>query len=135
MHAPEPGSEQQRAEGPLFATVRRLLATLLAIAQTRLELVTTELQEEMQRAATVVLWALLALFFASLGVLMLALTLLIVFWEEHRLLAAALICAGFLLAAMVLGLRARALLQARTGLLAGSLAELRRDREALERHP
>ena len=40
----------------LFDSLRRLLAGLVAVAQTRLELVTTELAAEIQRAVGVLLW-------------------------------------------------------------------------------
>lgn len=131
----EAGPETQRAEGRLFTTVRRLLATVVSIVHTRVELLTTELQEEIHRAAAILLWSLVALFFASLGVLMLALTLLIAFWDGPRLLVAGLICAAFFVTALATGLWVRRLIRSRSGLLAGSLAELRRDREALERLP
>lgn len=131
----EPGSQTQRAEGRLFASLRRLLATVVSIAHTRIELFTTELQEEIHRAATIVLWSLVALFFASLGVLLLALTILIAFWDGPRLLVAGLICAAFLLTALLTALRVRRLLQSRPSLLAATLEELQRDREALERRP
>ena len=50
----------------LFDSVRRLLARVLALAQTRLELLTTELAIEVQRAVSVLLWAFMALFFGAL---------------------------------------------------------------------
>lgn len=132
MDARDPAHSGSRAAEGLFGALRRMLATLLAMVHTRLELITTELEEEIHRAASILLWALVALFFGSLAVLMLALMLLIVFWETHRVLVAALITAAFLGLAIATALLARARLRARTGLLAASIEQLRRDRAALE---
>lgn len=117
----------------LFDSVRRLLAGLVAIAQTRLELVTTELAAEIQRAVGLLLWAAVALFFAGLSVLMIAITLVVFAPESRRLLVAGLVCAAFVAGAIGAGLVVRHRLAARSPLLAASLGELRKDREALER--
>ncbi len=117
----------------LFDSVRRLLAGLVAIAQTRLELVTTELAAEIQRAVGLLLWAAVALFFAGLSVRMIAITLVVFAPEPRRLLVAGLVCATFVAGAIGAGLVVRHRLAARSPLLAASLGELRKDREALER--
>ena len=130
--AGEPRPETEPASG-FLGSLHRLATTFVALAHTRLELVTTEVEEEVHRAASILLWTLVALFFGSLFVLMLAVTLLIVFWEEHRVLAASLITAMFLAAAVVTALVARARLRAKPRFLAASIEELKRDREALER--
>lgn len=128
----EPGPDAHPAEGRLFGAVRRMLSTTLAIAQTRAELLTTELQEEVQHAASILLWSLVALFFASLSVLMIAITVLIAFWDTHRLLAALIICGVFIVLAVGTGLYARARVRSRPKFLSATLNELRRDRSALE---
>ena len=48
----------QTQPGGLFASLKALLATLIAIGHNRLELFSTELQEEIARAASMLLWAL-----------------------------------------------------------------------------
>ncbi|MFO1455241.1 MAG: phage holin family protein [Steroidobacteraceae bacterium] len=117
----------------LFESVRRLLAGLVAIAQTRLELVTTELAAEIQRAVGLLLWAAVALFFAGLSVLMIAITLVVFAPESQRPLVAGIVCGCFVAGAVGAGLVVRRRLAARQPLLAASLGELRKDREALER--
>jgi uncharacterized membrane protein YqjE len=121
-----------RAPGGLFDSARRLLARLLALAQTRLELLITELSIEVQRAVSLLLWAFMALFFGGLAVLMLTLTLVIAFWEEHRLLVAALATAAFGIVTTVAVLVMRHKLRSRGRLLGASLDELRRDVAALD---
>lgn len=116
----------------LFDSVRRLLARVLALAQTRLELLTTELAIEVQRAVSVLLWAFMALFFGGLTVLMLTLTLVIAFWEEHRILAAGLAALLFALLTGAALFVVRGKMRVRPRLLASTIDELRRDRLVLD---
>ena len=118
----------------LFASVRDLLATALAIVHTRLELVTTEIEEELHRVAEILLWMFVAVFFAGLTVLMLAFFIVIAFWEEHRLLAAGLTTLAFLAFTGIGLLVVRAKARARPKLLESTLEEIRKDRETLGRH-
>lgn len=118
----------------LFASVRDLTATVLAITQTRLELFTTEIEEELHRVAEILLWMFVVVFFAGLTVLMLAFVVVIAFWEGHRLLAASLTTLGFLAITVVaLGI-VRAKARARPKLLEATIEEIKRDREALGGH-
>lgn len=131
---PEPdyGGEKPPPAGVLDA-VKRMLATAMALVHTRVELFTTEIEEEIQRAAGILLWALVALFFGSLTVLMLAVTVLVVFWDDHRVLAAILITTTFLVLTLVTAWLARARLKAKPRFMAASIEELKRDRASLER--
>ncbi|HEY1283561.1 MAG TPA: phage holin family protein [Steroidobacteraceae bacterium] len=139
MDAPgEPLEEGVADEGPppaagFVGSFRRMIATLVAIVHTRVELFTTEIEEEIQRAASILLWALIALFFGSLTVLMIAVTVLVIFWDDHRILAASLITGTFLLLTLTFALLARKQLRAKPRFMEASLAELRRDKEGLER--
>ena len=117
----------------LFASLQRMLATLLTLAHTRLELVTIELEEALQRAAAVLLWSIAAIFFASLTVLLLTFTIVVAFWDEHRLLAATLVTAAFALAALAAVLSVRRRLHTRPGLFGATVAELKLDAAALDR--
>lgn len=127
----ERDGDPRPATGGLFDSARRLLATLLAIAQTRLELVTTEVEEELNRLASMLLWALIAIFFAGLAVLAFGALLVIALWDQYRLLAAGGVALAFVLVAAVAVWRVRAHLHSRPRLLAATLAELERDRAAL----
>jgi uncharacterized membrane protein YqjE len=126
------GDHPRRAGGVLDAA-KRMLATVIALVHTRLELFTTEIEEEIQRAASILLWGLVALFFGSLTVLFVAVTVLIIFWDSNRILAASLITVSFLVLTLVFGLLARARLRTKPRFMAASIEELKRDKEALER--
>src|SRR5262249_5957264 len=77
--------------------------------------------------------ALVALFFGSLTVLMVAFTVIIIFWDTYRILAAVLVTSSFLLATVGFGLLARSRLKMKSRFMAARIAEVKRDREALDR--
>jgi uncharacterized membrane protein YqjE len=129
----DPEGERPSRSAGLMDSATRMLATIIALVSTRLELFTTEIEEEIQRAASILMWALVALFFGSLTVLMVAFTVIIIFWDDHRILAAVLVTASFLLATLIFALLARSRLKAKTRFMAASIGELKRDREALDR--
>ncbi len=126
-----PGSN--RPEG-LFASVKALAATLLAVVHTRLELFSVELEEEWVRASSILTWGLVGLFCAGIGVVFATLLLVFALWETHPLLALG-IPAGLFLLIAVFSLRvATAKLKAKPRPFAASLAELAKDRDQLKYH-
>ncbi len=123
-----PGSN--RPEG-LFASVKALAATLLAIAHTRLELFSVELEEEWVRATSILTWSLVGLFSAGIGAVFTTLVLVFALWETHPLLALGIPAVLFLIIA-VLSLRVvKDKLRAKPRPFAASLAELAKDRDQL----
>lgn len=117
----------------LAESLRGFLDSGLQLAQTRLELLAVEFQEERLRLGSLLLNTVLSALLLGFGVVFLAIFLTVLFWEEHRLLvlglATAVCIGGGLLAA------SNAAREIRRGsrLFAASLAELARDREALQR--
>jgi len=105
---------------------------MVAIAHTRLELFGEELQEEITRLGSLLVWGYVALFFASLAVLFLALVILIAFWDTpYRLLVAIGLAVLFLvLAAVAVGFVVN-LLKSKKRLFDASLGELERDEAEL----
>jgi uncharacterized membrane protein YqjE len=124
--APEPG---------LFASLRRMLATLLELVSTRIELVSVEIEEQIEYAAGILLWSVAAIFFGSLAVLLLALTIVIAFWDDHRLLAAGLVTGAFALIAIGAYFVVRARLRQRPQFLGSTAAEFKRDADAFGDDP
>ena len=109
-----------------------MLATLLELVYTRLELVGVEIEAGVQRAASLLLWSIAAIFCASLAIVMLGVTVLIACWDTHRLIAAVSITAFFAMAGTAAALVVRHRFRRRPRLLASTVGELRRDAEALE---
>jgi len=129
--SPEAGERSEHRATGLFASVRDLLATALTITQTRLELISTELEEELHRVAEILLWTFVVIFFAGITVLMFAFVVVIAWWEEHRLLAASLTALLFLVITAVALLIVVAKVRSRPKLLESTIEEIRHDREAL----
>lgn len=112
----------------------RLLGNFLAIAQTRVDLLTTELQEEVQRAVRSLLAAFAALLAAIFGLLLLGLSVVIYFWDTHRLGAALGVAAVFLGGAALAAWVARREVRDRPRLLDATRSELERDVAEMRRH-
>lgn len=130
-------SEAQDASqgGGLFDSVKTLAATLVAMGHTRLELLSTEIEEEHTRLSSMLLWTLVALFFAALCIVLLTLLVAVVFWDTHRLLALGIMALLFLLGAVIAGRIVLDKARAKPRLFASSLAELSKDREQLTARP
>lgn len=119
--------------GSLLQSLSGFLSTLVGVAHTRLQLLTTELQEEVQRAAQLLLWAFIALFAAMMALFLGALTVIFVFWDTHRLLASLLMTGVLLAIAISAGLILQTKLKIRPPVLENTLAELAKDRDQLRK--
>lgn len=127
--SPETGDSGK--SGGLFNSMRTMASTLLAIVQTRVELLSTELEEERIRLTSMLMWMLLMLFCTGMAVIFFTLLLVLALWDDHRLLAvgipAVLFSLGAVLAWQVVADKARS----KPRLFAASLTELTRDRDQL----
>jgi len=119
------------ASSGLMESVKRLLSTLTSIASTRLELLANELQEERLYLTRMLLFFMLALFCFGLGVLLLTLFIVVLFWDDHRLAVVGGLCVLFFSLGTLLTLLLRSKAKAKSGLFSTSLAELTKDREQL----
>lgn len=113
-------------------TAGRLAATLLAMVQTRMELASVEMEEQSRRYLGLVLMSLLALFLFGIAIMLVALFVIILFWDTHRVAAVLGMAAVFALAAAVIGLRVRAGFAAQPALLSATMAELQKDMDFLK---
>jgi uncharacterized membrane protein YqjE len=129
-HDPEVHGGPRPVAG-LFQSVNNFLATVVAIVHTRLELLTTELQEEVRQVGAILLWAFIAAFAAMMGLFLGALAVIFVFWDTHRLEASLAMIALFIGVAVVSGLILRHKLTTKPPLLDDTLAELAKDRDQL----
>ena len=131
MAADSQNSDPGRSGG-LFNSVKTLLATLLAIAQTRLDILSTKLEEERLRLTSILLWTLVALFCAGVGVIFTTMVFVIALWDNNRLLAVGIPAIIFLLGATTAWLIVLGKVKAKPRLFSASLAELSKDREQLK---
>ncbi len=108
-------------------TLGRIGATLLAMVRTRLALAAVEAQEEAQRVLGFAAWTLFAAFLGAGAFMLVALFVIVLFWDTHRLLAIGAMAGLFALAAVLILARVRAAFAARPPMMAATLAELNKD--------
>lgn len=115
----------------LLESTKRVAGTLLAIFQTRLELLSNEIEEERLRLRQLLLYASIALFFFGLSIMLLTVLIVVVFWDSHRLLVLANLAALYFIVGLLLWNALRHASQQRPKLFSASLAELSNDRDQL----
>ena len=123
--------EQPAPVSGLFQSLSNFAGTLIAIAHTRLQLLTTELQEEVRQVGAILLWAFIAAFAAMMGLFLGALAVIFVFWDTHRIAASLAMIALFILIAIAAALVLRGKLRDKPPMLDDTLAELAKDRDNL----
>ena len=114
----------------LFQSAQALLASVVVLARTRLELVDTELQEMLARLVLQVICAVAAVLLAALALGFAAVAAVMAAPPEQRVALATVVALVFLVAAGALAWRLRRDMAARP--FASSLAELGRDVAALQ---
>jgi uncharacterized membrane protein YqjE len=115
----------------LFASTRNLLGTGVTLLHNRLELLGVELAEEKVRVVSLVAYGGAAFLCIAAGLIFLAIFLTVLLWESNRLLALGVFSALFLGAGIASLTLAMSLARSGSKLFSASLAELRKDREAL----
>lgn len=110
----------------------RLAATLLAIVQNRVELASTELEEESLRYFSCLMLSLAAMFCMGIAVVLGVILAVVLYWESQRVAILAGLMMLFGVAALMIALRVRRQYQAKPRLLGHTMAELSRDSELLQ---
>ncbi|MDR7151128.1 putative membrane protein YqjE [Hydrogenophaga palleronii] len=115
----------------LSASLKTLAGTVLELLQLRLELLSVEAQEEVQRLGGLLVYGAVAVTFVSLGLGFLSILITVALWESHRLLALSVFATLFLTLGGVFAWMARERALAGTRFFSSSAEELKRDRESL----
>lgn len=116
-------------QGLLYSS-RRLLAAGVTILRTRLEILAAELEEEKLRLSAIALTGTLAVFFLCFGLIFLVVFLTVLFWDSRLLVLGTATVLFFVIGIAAL-MRVASEIRVKSELFSGSLAELRRDLEAL----
>jgi len=127
-------AESASTSGPatnLLQSAVRLAGTLLGAVQTRGELLTTEIEQEIGRAARVLMLGFATLLAAILGLLIAGFLVVVVFWDTHRIGATIAVLIAFVATAAGCGLVLRREIRARPKFLASTRVELTKDVERL----
>lgn len=117
----------------LFASLGQLASGLVDIAYTRLEILSTDLEEDRLHIATIFFLLLAAIFCLVVGVVIVITLMVFILWESHRLLALALLGSSFIAAGAGIALLALHQHKKKPRLFAASLAELRQDKTHLDK--
>ncbi len=125
-------STEPRAPRPRLAeSLHGIVDAGLQTAQTRLELLAVELQEEKLRLTGLALNTVVAGLLLGFGLVFLMVFLTVLFWEGHRLLALGISTAVCIGGGLIAASNAARAFRSGTKLFSASLAELARDRAAL----
>jgi uncharacterized membrane protein YqjE len=129
---PEAAGGAGSQAGGLLDSLKTLARSLLAVGQTRLELLGSELEEQRAILQRELLLAVIATFCLALGVVFTALFFVILFWDSHRLLVLGLFAAAFFAVSAVAIVALRAADRDRPRAFSATIQELGKDRESLQ---
>ncbi|OYY12861.1 MAG: hypothetical protein B7Y05_21415 [Polynucleobacter sp. 24-46-87] len=115
----------------LLSSLKHLVSTGASIAQTRLELISTDVQIARAKFLSLLVMIIFVLFFLFFGLVMLAFLIVIYSWEADRILALSLLTAGFLATGCILALVVLRSLKTMPKLFEATIAELAKDRQEL----
>lgn len=110
-------------------SIGRIGATLVALVQTRLELVAVEVEEESLRLMSYLMLSLLALFLFGIAIVMVAMFVVILFWDTYRLQAVLAMAVLFAGGGALIARKVRLAMASKPRLLAHTIAELNKDIE------
>ena len=117
----------------MLASLREVGGSLLSIAVTRTRLAANELEEQAVRGLEIFVWLVLALILAGATIVFCAVLVVLFFWESHPLIAAGAVALTLAAGCAGAAWLAYAHMRERPPLLAQTLAELKRDHDALTR--
>jgi uncharacterized membrane protein YqjE len=117
----------------LLSSIKGLASTGASIAQTRLELLSLDVQIARSKFISLLVMIISALFFLFFGLVMLALLIVIYSWETDRMLALGLLTGAFISVGLILALLITQSLRKMPRLFEASITELAKDREALSK--
>ena len=115
----------------LFDSLTNLLATLVAIVHTRLELLSTELEEDREHLLSLLTTMLSALFCLGVGTVLAVILLVVAFWDTHRLLVLVSLTGLFLVVGLTLWMVAMHKARTKPRVFASSLLELLKDQQKI----
>ena len=117
----------------LLSSIKNLAETGASIAQTRLELLSVDVQIARSKFIQLLVLIVCALFFLFFGLVMLSLLIVIYSWENDRMLALGLLTSGFIAIGLILTILIIRTLRTMPKLFEASIAELAKDQEELSR--
>ena len=121
--------ETNTAGEGLLTSIKNLTSTLIALVYTRLDLLSTDLEEGRERLISLLVSVFLSLFCLCFGVVLLAILVVVSFWDTHRLLTLSILTGVFLFTGTLLCIRAIHALKTMPRMFEASMAELIKDQQ------
>ncbi|HTG43354.1 MAG TPA: phage holin family protein [Verrucomicrobiae bacterium] len=113
-------------------TIRSFLASWIAVIKTRVEIISVELEEQREWLEELILLALGALFCLSLGLILLTLFVVVLFWENHPLAVLGGFTILYLGGGIALWIMLRQKIKSKPRIFSATAAELGKDYSALQ---
>jgi uncharacterized membrane protein YqjE len=124
-------SEGAETKSSVWASLKRILDTLLATVQNRVELFAVELQEEKCRLIEALLCAVAVVVCGLMTLTLLTFTIVVLFWENARLPALAALIVLYLVGTALAWRALHSRLKNKNA-FSGTIEELKKDRSCLE---
>ena len=114
-------------------SIRSFLASWVAVVKTRVEIISVEIEEQREWLESLILMALGALFCISLGLILLTLFIVVLFWEtEGRLWVLGGFAGLYLIGGLALWLALRNKMKSKPRIFSTTAAELGKDYSTLQ---
>jgi uncharacterized membrane protein YqjE len=117
----------------LAGSLARFGRTAIGLLRTRLEILSTELEEERIRFAELALVVFAIAFCLQMAVLLFVILMVVLLWDAHRLVTLGVFAAAFLVIGIGLLMMLRRRLRTRPKMFAATLGELGKDEDRLKR--
>jgi uncharacterized membrane protein YqjE len=124
-------AENLTSSNGLLHSLSALASSLVSIAHTRLELLSADLEEDREHLLSLVILSLVSFFSLMVGVVLVAILLMVVFWESHRLLMLGTLAGVFLVVGLATCSFAIHKAKTKPRLFLASLLELAKDSQQL----
>jgi uncharacterized membrane protein YqjE len=115
----------------MLDSVRACVATTASLVRTRLEIISAELEEQREWLQSLLLLAVAGVFLLSMGIVLVTLFVVVLFWETHRTAVLGGFSALYLGAGVWAVLALKAKLGTRPKLFSTTTAELAKDEDRL----
>ena len=116
----------------LLESLSVFASTLVSVAYTRLELLSTDLEEDRARLFSLMVLYIIAAFCLVVGLVITIILIVFALWESHRFLALSFVAGFFLLTGLGLCAFAMHKTQTKPKLFSASLSELLKDQQELD---
>jgi uncharacterized membrane protein YqjE len=118
--------------GGIMDSVRSYLSSWIAIIKTRVEIISVEIEEQREWLEHLLLLAVGAAFCVSMGMVLLTLFVVVLFWESHPLVVLGAFAVLYLGGGLALWLTLRQKMKSKPRIFSATAAELGKDYAALQ---